>query len=89
MSTISKSCKLCDQPFTVPAGESAFLIEKGLSLPSKCRPCRAAIKGAGGDLKKARTWVHCHVREICSPRLLKSRDEHGGDKKQKPKKGKK
>lgn len=87
MPTICKLCKLCDKLFTVKPGESAFFIEKGLSLPLKCRPCRAAIKGAGGDLEKARTWVNCEVRETCAPRLLKSRDEHGG--KQKQKKGKK
>ena len=35
------ACKDCGQPFTLGASEIAFFERRGLSVPRRCRECRA------------------------------------------------
>ena len=41
-------CVDCRNPFEITTGEIAFLLERGLNLPRRCRPCRAAKKEREG-----------------------------------------
>lgn len=34
------TCRDCDKEFAFPPGEQRFFREKGLSSPSRCKPCR-------------------------------------------------
>jgi len=43
-------CRDCNKEFLFSAGEQAFYAEKGFqNQPTRCRNCRSARKGAGGN----------------------------------------
>ena len=48
-SRVSSKCseKSCGVRFVIAAGERAFLVEKGFSLPTRCKPCRDKRKAKG------------------------------------------
>lgn len=39
---IAITCRDCHTPFTFDRGEQQFFADRGLSQPSRCRPCRRA-----------------------------------------------
>jgi hypothetical protein len=40
----TRTCCDCQQPFVLTAGEQAFYLAKGLTLPKRCPKCRAFKK---------------------------------------------
>lgn len=40
--TATAPCRDCGRPFDIDAGERSWFLEREMSLPRRCRPCRAA-----------------------------------------------